>query len=107
MSNRETEIFNQVVHKRVHAIQNTLVEKSKEYATDVNPFHNFHVTARLNKCTPQQALWGFASKHLVSIIDMVHNARPATPQLVNEKFGDMITYLVILEAMYALEMSGK
>jgi hypothetical protein len=39
------------------------------------------------------------TKHLVSIKDIVSDNVPITDQLVSEKIGDVINYLILLEAM--------
>lgn len=39
------------------------------------------------------------TKHLVSIKDIVADNKPVNPAVVSEKIGDIINYLILLEAM--------
>jgi hypothetical protein len=93
------ETFNKIVSERVKKIQTVLSAKSKQYALDGDRLHNFKVAARLLKTTPEQALWGIAVKHLVSVEDLVMGRLAPTQETVDEKIGDMINYLVLLEAV--------
>lgn len=49
--------------------------------------------------TPAQNLWGFLKKHLTSVLDLVDGSKPVTKAMVDEKVGDAINYLVLLEAV--------
>ncbi len=49
--------------------------------------------------TPEKALWGMATKHLVSISDMVSQGRDYSEDVWDEKIGDAINYLILLRAM--------
>ena len=40
-----------------------------------------------------------AQKHLVSVMDLVHGKLKSEPVMVDEKIGDMINYLILLEAV--------
>lgn len=91
--------FNQIVSERIKKIQIVLSAKSKQYALSGDRLHNFKVAARLLKTTPEQALWGIAVKHLVSVEDLVMGRLDPTQEIVDEKIGDMINYLVLLEAV--------
>ena len=94
--------FDKFLKARLERSKNVLSSKASEYATAINRFHNFELAAKLGRETREMALWGMAKKHLVSIIDMIEGTQ--TDQLlnaeqINEKFGDMINYLFLLEAM--------
>ena len=95
------EDFSKRVEKRIDLIRQTLLTKHKEYAKDDNVFRNFDEAAgglSLHSTSPQ-VLWSYMTKHLVSIKDIVAEGKPAKPAVVSEKIGDVINYLVILEAM--------
>jgi hypothetical protein len=49
----------------------------------------------------QEALWGMALKHLISVMDLVAGRLPASKATVDEKVGDLINYLILLEAVFA------
>ncbi len=93
-----TEEFEDILEERLFQIRRTLSAKAAEYATD-DRLHNFKVAARVNNTTPARALWGMFTKHLVSVIDMVEGRIEPTDKLVDEKVGDMINYLILLEAV--------
>jgi len=93
--------FENILEVRIDKIRETLKSKAKEYATE-DRLHNFKIAARICDTTAEQALWGMASKHLVSIIDMVSDSKDRIPShaMVDEKIGDMINYLILLEAVF-------
>ena len=91
------EVFVTILESRINAMRETLAAKAKEYATS-DRLHNFKRSARLLDCSPPQALLGFLTKHLVSIVDMVQAGNHPISQW-DEKIGDAINYLVLLEAI--------
>ena len=93
------EQFNEILEKRILSIKSILGNKAKEYAMGGDRLHNFKVAARVKNESPEKALWGMAIKHLVCIIDMVDGELEATAPMVDEKIGDMINYLILLEAL--------
>jgi hypothetical protein len=40
-----------------------------------------------------------ATKHLVSVMDMVESGDEYDPEYIYEKIGDMINYLILLEGL--------
>lgn len=98
MSEKE---FDYLVEKRLEQIKLTLVEKGKEYRRNNNPLHNFDRAAEVSGATREKALWGFATKHYVSFLDMlddIEKGKLPSAALVNEKIGDLINYLILVEA---------
>ena len=91
--------FNKLVKNRCEKIHSVLASKAKEYAVDNNRFHNFDLAAAVNNTTPEKALWGMATKHLVSVIDIVNSPETVSLELIEEKIGDMINYLILLEGL--------
>ena len=95
--------FEAVVNGRLEKIKRVLIEKAKEYATEGNRFHNFDVAARLRNTTREKALEGMWLKHLVSVLDLISwcdgQEERITLPLINEKIGDCINYLILLEGM--------
>jgi len=95
------EDFSRRVEKRIDLIRQTLLTKHKEYAADDNVFRNFDEAAgglSLHS-TSAEVLWSYMTKHLVSIKDIVSDDTPVTNEVVSEKIGDVINYLILLEAM--------
>ena len=94
--------FETVVVGRLAKIQLVMANKAVESSSDRDRLHDFKVAARISGSTPEKALWGMAMKHLVSvtdILDAVEGGRVPAPALVDEKLGDMINYLILLETL--------
>lgn len=95
------EDFSNRVEKRIDLVRQSLLTKHKEYAKDDNVFRNFDEAAggfSLHS-TSAEVLWSYMTKHLVSIKDIVADNKPVDPTVVSEKIGDVINYLILLEAM--------
>lgn len=103
--------FNQVIKNRILKIENVLSKKSQEYSSEEDRFHNFKVAARIKNSTPEQALHGMMLKHEVSIMDLINYSETdpsrITQKLVDEKIGDMINYLILLEGMFIERINNK
>lgn len=93
--------FNDLTRHRMNRCGEVLMVKAAEYATE-DRLHNFKVAAALMQCTPERALLGMWSKHVVSVVDLVKaiEAGDLPPeQLVHEKITDTINYAILLEAL--------
>jgi hypothetical protein len=73
----QSHTFEKILAERTQKIHDTLGQKAKEY----------------------QSLLGMLSKHLVSVLDLISNRTPPTKHLIDEKIGDTINYLILLEAV--------
>lgn len=95
------EDFSNRVEKRIDLVRQSLLTKHKEYAKDDNVFRNFDEAAGGLSLhgTSAEVLWSYMTKHLVSIKDIVADNKPVDPAVVSEKIGDVINYLILLEAM--------
>jgi len=103
--------FNQIVQERLRLTGQTLTLKQAEYADVNDVFRNFKNAGAHLKTTKEKALWGMAVKHLVSIEDMIEvvaigRGYEISPAQVQEKIGDMINYLILLEAMLTEEANS-
>jgi hypothetical protein len=98
------EDFDALLDRRIGKMQAVLRSKALEYSQADDRLHNFHAAARADGTDPAQALWGMALKHWVSIRDMVKQIGttgiPPSREMVDEKIGDMVNYLVLLEAVF-------
>lgn len=99
----KTENFDKVIEKALSSSREVLIEKAKEYAKNDNRLHNFEKAARMSGNTREECLWGFALKHLVSVTDIIEGMSKdecyvPKQELVREKIGDSINYLLLLEA---------
>jgi len=97
MNNKE---FDQVLEKRIEAIRQTLQKKASEYAAGDDRLHNFKRAAAIIGDTVEKAIIGMAVKHVVSVLDIVDNwnNKPVSDEMLDEKIGDTINYLILLEA---------
>lgn len=98
----KTEQFDKCVERRLNLSKLTLIEKAKEYAKNENRMHNFDKAARITGKCREEALFGFFLKHLVSVMDIIDNINTdntiPSQTLTDEKIGDCINYLLLLEA---------
>lgn len=94
--------FDAVIERRIGKTRALLLAKGNEYASPDSRFHNFVQGAALMRCTPERALLGYMAKHLVSIVDMIDALDQGVAGELDawdEKIGDVIVYLHLLEAM--------
>lgn len=95
--------FNEIVSQRMDKTLKTLTVKGEEYASKTDRFHNFKVAGRKLNCTPERALLGMLIKHTVSVEDIIESLDTENPKLdtnlIDEKIGDSINYLILLEGM--------
>lgn len=104
----KNEYFQEVLDNRLKLTSEVLSSKAEEYASDKDRMHNFKKAARLGECSPERALLGMMMKHIVSVLDLVDRTddvgpneirKCATKEYIEEKIGDSINYLILLEAM--------
>lgn len=94
--------FDKLVDARIEKIRNTLLVKAKEYAGPVDRLYNFKRAAEIERTTPERALAGMWVKHVVSVLDMIEHAEIVhSESYVDEKIGDSVNYLILLEALLA------
>lgn len=91
-------VFDVVLKARLARTESLLGAKADEYATDADRLHNFKRAAEVQRITAAQACLNYFMKHFISVQDMVE--RKAEWSLAwEEKLGDMIAYLILLEAI--------
>lgn len=106
--------FKKLLDRRIELTKNVLDAKNKEYASDNDKLHNFKRAADMLQCSPEKALVGMWTKHIISILDIIDNLdykcktekqcfpafnTDAFMEMIDEKFGDAINYLILLEAL--------
>jgi hypothetical protein len=103
--------FDKCIENRIARIREVLSSKAQEYATEGNRFHNFDVAARILDCTPEHALQGMMLKHIVSVFDLIQWAKEEedliTATVIDEKIGDTINYLILLEGLLLRRFESK
>jgi hypothetical protein len=93
--------FHKLVEQILNQTRAVLIAKGDEYSTEENKLHNFDKAARISGQTREKALWGMALKHYTSIDDIVNDVETGklpSEAMLSEKIGDMINYLILLEA---------
>jgi hypothetical protein len=97
----ETKEFNQIVESRLAATKHTLLAKADEYARG-DRLSNFKVAGALQGCTPEKALGGLVAKHIVALYDFINDIDRGIVQPSerwNEKIGDIMAYMCLLDAL--------
>ncbi len=94
--------FEKVTIERVNECLKVMTSKSEQYSTETDKLHNFKVAGELQGCTPEKALGGMMSKHTVSIYDLINDVETGKNiplEMWDEKIGDHINYLLLLNAL--------
>lgn len=100
-----TEKFNKIVEDQLGRIRSVLVKKAGEYNLEEDRLGFFKRAAALSQETPEQALYGFLLKHIVSISDMVASGKEYSKDLWLEKITDIENYLILLLGL--IEDTGR
>jgi len=95
------EQFDQLLKNRLYTTRNTLSSKGEEYARG-DRLSNFKKIASMTGVTPERALWQLVSKHIVALGDFINDLDNGTTQPTDrwdEKYGDVVAYMCLLEAL--------
>jgi len=83
--------------------KDVLARKRDEYIHDHDVFSSFKKGTEVSfHDMPEKVAWEYACKHLESIKSMLNNVdggAEVDTDLISEKFGDAINYLIIIEIM--------
>lgn len=118
------ETFELLLKEILKRTTSVLASKNTEYASDSDKLNNFKRAGKMLGCTPEKALIGMWAKHIISLLDIVDKVeqdnsegmkklrRVLTKEVyekyysfsvdigtLEEKIGDAINYLILLEAM--------
>lgn len=88
--------FNVLVSELEDSSRSTLSSKSSRYSTEKDVLHNFRVGASLISGTEAQTCWGYLTKHLVALQDMVTRDDFSNREDFLEKCQDAINYIRFL-----------
>ena len=104
-------MIEKIVERCFQQIRKILLSKSKEYTNEGDRLANFRRAAAMQDISPEQALVGMWSKHVISITDLAtwaaNNDPRLTPEIVDEKIVDTINYMILLEALFQERFSQK
>lgn len=95
----KNEKFQKILEERLLKTKKILNEKAKEYVHNNDRLYNFRVGSKINNESMAQSLWGMATKHLISVKDMVSYNNDYNHDYIDEKIGDLINYLILLECI--------
>jgi len=99
----EAKQFNEIAEARIAHCRTTLIAKGEEYSRDGDRLHNFKTAAVIDDETPEQALWGMAKKHVVSVRDMIKDVERGvfpSQKMLDDKITDWINYGLLLEGLF-------
>lgn len=107
--------FNKLFDDIIKRISKTRMSKNAEYSTEEDKLHNFKRAGEMLRCTPEKALIGMWTKHIISLLDIVDSIEKENQKIglifvynpindldikvLEEKVGDAIIYLTLLEAL--------
>lgn len=92
--------FNKIVENQLNRISALLVTKGAEYNLDENDrFSDFKQAAAMTGQTPEQVLYGYMLKHIMSITAMVQSGDQFTVERWEEKLTDIQVYLCLLRGL--------
>ena len=94
--------FKNLLEERFEKTRKTYSRKMNEYATDLDVFQSFKEGVGFSfQNTPEGVAWNYAAKHFESIKNIVSKIPDEIPshELVDEKIGDAINYLIIIEGL--------
>ena len=101
--------FNTLLGQVIDNTTATLGQKSKDYARGGDKLHNFKRAAAIGETTPAKALLGMMLKHETSVRDIVDDLEGGqvhAPEHLQEKFGDIINYYILLYAVVLEETAN-
>lgn len=104
------EYFKKVLNETIEGIKHTLGVKAMEYMRNDNAMHNFDVGAKITGQTREKVIFGFALKHNISIADIrndIEKGKLPSKEIVEEKFGDAINYLILEKASILDKIENK
>jgi hypothetical protein len=98
-----------VVQRRIQLIKDVLQSKNEEYAGQEDVFKAFTESLPLSFHDTKQAVaWEFMVKHLQSIKMIIETkakkGKLPDEKVLEEKIGDAINYLILIEGMFKEDM---
>lgn len=98
------EEFNQLHNERVEKSRKVLIQKNREYGTELDVLESFKEQSELSIHNTSPAIgWELLVKHLYSVRRIIREYEESgthpTKEMIDEKFGDAINYLILIEAL--------
>jgi hypothetical protein len=92
--------FGKLIADRIEYSTSVLARKGVIYSSDDDRLSNFKSVGAMKKETPQKALWGMVSKHIIATQDKIDSGAVPTKGWVDEYLGDIHNYMYLLEAIW-------
>lgn len=92
--------FMKLVAERKEKCHSVLNAKGIIYAVGDDRLSNFKSVGNMNNKTPQEALWGMVSKHIIAARDMIDSGEIPTEKWISEYLGDIHNYMYLLEGVW-------
>lgn len=92
--------YDKLVGQRIGKILKTLENKSDEYTRNGDSLHNFNRGSEMLGQSRERYLMSLAMKHITSIMDIIDdidNGIHHLDEVIEEKLGDAINYMILLE----------
>lgn len=93
------EIFKKLLEELDGNASETLAEKNARYSSSDDALHNFKSGAEIMGGTPAQACWGYLTKHLTALRDMIQRDDFSNRDDFLEKVQDSMNYLRFIWAL--------
>lgn len=97
-----TDQWNELLERKLANTRTVLAGKAEEYSHDGDRLSNFKRAAELLQCTPEEALLGFVTKHVIALYDFTAAlgvGRCMTLEQWAEKTGDIRNYMLLLDGL--------
>lgn len=84
---------------------NVLQKKGDEYSYNAGAFENFEEGVQISLANTREGVaWGYVTKQIQSVRALIREVDTGktdhlTAELIDEKFGDVINYMILIEAM--------
>lgn len=100
-----TEELNKLLTERYYKSKEVLISKGKEYGVESDTLKSFKEQADFSMHQePTSVAWELLVKHLYSVRRIIgeYECEDIIPDqdMIDEKFGDAINYLVLIEALF-------
>lgn len=86
--------FDNNVEHLLKEAYDTLITKNGRYAKKEDQLHHFKRGAETSGKNPAQTCWGYAHKHLTSLLDMMDEIGYVDESDLLEKCQDLINYII-------------
>ena len=99
--------YNELIKEIKGHSMDTLIEKNALYAPGNDALHNFNIGGVIFGGTAEEALWGYLTKHLVALADMVEKNDFSNYEDFLEKCQDSINYIRFLYCIWNDKIEEK